>query len=65
MDWLKAIIALLGVIRDFFSWKKSADDRRAGRDDAIVAGQKREDDALAGTQAAMDEADKKPIEYRD
>jgi hypothetical protein len=65
MTWLQAIVALLGVIRDFFSWKRSADDRQAGRDAAVIAGQKQEDDALARTRAAIDESDKKPIEYRD
>jgi hypothetical protein len=63
--WLTAIYAFLGVIRDFFSWKKSRDDRQAGEDAAVIEGHKQEDDALTGTQAAIDEADKKPIEYRD
>lgn len=34
MDWLKAIIALLGAIRYFFHAKENADARRAGRDEA-------------------------------
>jgi hypothetical protein len=62
---LNAFIGLVGLIRDFFSWKRSADDRQAGADAAINAGRKQEDDALARTQAAIDEADGKPIEYRD
>jgi hypothetical protein len=65
MSWtaiLSAITTFVGLIRDFFSWKRSADDRQAGADAAINAGRKLEDDALKRTQAAMDEAD---IEYRD
>jgi hypothetical protein len=68
MSWtaiISAISGLIGLIRDFFSWKKSADDRKAGADAAIVAGRAQEDQALKRTQAAMDEADRKPIEYRD
>lgn len=62
---LEGVVALLGLIRDFFHAKENADSRQAGRDEATVAGQKREDDALAGIQSAIDEADKKPIDYRD
>lgn len=71
MSWLniKAILAafngLVGLIRDFFSWKRSADDRKAGGDAAIVEGRKQEDDALQRTLDAINEADKKPIDYRD
>lgn len=65
MTWLRAIVALLGLIRDFFSWKRSADDRKAGADAAVIEGRKQEDAALRRTQDAMDEADKKPIEYRE
>jgi hypothetical protein len=53
------------LIREFFSWKQSADARQAGADAANVAGRALEDEALKRTQAAMDEADRKPIEYRD
>lgn len=54
--WLAAIIALLGVIRDFFSWKRSADDRQAGRDE-VAAEQARQrdknlDDAMKAEIAA-------------
>lgn len=68
MSWtaiLSAITGLVGLIRDFFSWKRSADDRQAGADAAVVAGRNEEDGALKRTKDAMDEADKKPIEYRD
>lgn len=65
MTWLKAIIVLLGAIRDFFHAKENADSRQAGRDAAVIEGRKQEDSALKNTQAAIDEADKKPIEYRD
>jgi hypothetical protein len=68
MSWsaiISAITGLVGLIRDFFLWKKSADDRKAGADAAINAGRAQEDQALKRTQAAMDEADRKPIKYRD
>lgn len=68
MSWtaiLSAITGLVGLIRDFFSWKRSADDRKAGADAAVIEGRKQEHEALKRTQAAMDEADKKPIDYRD
>lgn len=62
---LAAFNGIVGLIRDFFSWKRSADDRQAGADAAVIAGRKQEDGALDRTQAAIDESDKKPIEYRD
>jgi len=63
--WLQAIIAFFAFIRELLAFKRSADDRQAGADAAINAGRKEEDDALARTQAAIDEADKKPFDYRD
>ena len=65
MSLVQLIIGLLAAIREFFSLKKSADDRQAGADAAVIAGHKEEGTALDRTQAAIDEADKKPIEYRD
>lgn len=68
MSWtaiLSALATFAGLIRDFFSWKRSADDRQAGADAAVIEGRKQEDAALKRTKDAMDEADKKPIEYRD
>lgn len=68
MSWtaiLSAIAGLVGLIRDFFSWKRSADDRQAGADAAINAGRQQEDAALDRARKAMDEADRKPIEWRD
>lgn len=53
---LSAFNGIVGLIRDFFSWKKSADDRQAGADAAVVAGQKREDEALSGVGQAVDAA---------
>lgn len=53
---LKALSTFAGLIRDFFSWKKSADDRKAGGDAAIVEGQKLEDESLQATRDAADEA---------
>lgn len=68
MSWtaiLKALTVFAGLIRDFFSWKRSADDRKAGGDAAVIEGRKQEDDALQRTHDAIEEADKKPIDYRD
>lgn len=68
MSWsaiLSALTGIVGLIRDFFLWKRSADDRQAGADAAVIEGRKQEDSALKRTQDAMDEADRKPIEYRD
>ena len=31
---INAALALVGLFRDFFSWKRSADDRQPGRDEA-------------------------------
>lgn len=68
MSWsaiLSAISGLVGLIRDFFSWKAREDAKQAGRDAAVIEGRKQEDASLKRTQDAIDEADKKPIEYRD
>lgn len=68
MSWtaiLSALATFAGLIRDLFSWKRSADDRQAGADAAVVAGRKEEDAALKRAKDAMDEADRKPVEYRD
>lgn len=68
MSWaaiVSGFFSLVGLIHDFFSWKRSSDDRQAGSDAAVIAGRKEEDEALARTQAAIDESDTKPIEYRD
>lgn len=58
MDWLKAIVALLGVIRDFFSWKKSADDRQAGRDEANASTRTQNDARVKEANEAEIEADR-------
>lgn len=68
MTWaaiVRAVLAIFGAIRDFLHWKEVSDAKQAGRDEAVVAGQKQEDGALTRTQAAIDEADKNPIDYRD
>lgn len=62
---LQAIIVVLGLIRDFFHSKEIAESKQAGRDEAVIEGRKQQDDALDRTQAAIDESDKKPIDYRD
>lgn len=66
--WLLGILVekLLTFFRGMASDIRAAQaERDAGRSEAVVEGQKREDDALARTGAAIAEADKKPIEYRD
>jgi hypothetical protein len=48
MSWsaiLSAIAGLVGLIRDFFSWKKSTDDRKAGADDVAAKVNKDTSDA--------------------
>lgn len=62
---VEAISAFFGFLRGLMDRLHAAQDRQAGRDEAVVAGQKQEDGALARTQAAIDEADKNPIDYRD
>lgn len=55
---LSALAGLVGLIRDFFSWKRSADDRQAGAD-ALAAEQQRQKDAtLKAAMEAEVEADK-------
>lgn len=68
MSWtaiVSGFFSLVGLIRDFFAWKKSADDRSAGADAAVNAGRQQQDAALQRTQSAIDDADKASIEYRD
>jgi hypothetical protein len=62
---LEAVSAFFGFLRGLMDRIHAAQDRQAGADAAVNAGRKQEDDALDRTQAAMDESDKKPIEYRD
>lgn len=65
MDWLKLGLAILDLLRKAIAWITFSQAKDAGRDEANAAGHKQEDEALARTQAAIDDADKKPIEYRD
>jgi hypothetical protein len=58
MSWLAAIYTLLGVIRDFFSWKKSADDRQAGADAANNAAREQNDARVKEANEAEIEAEK-------
>lgn len=58
MTWLQAIIAALGVIRDLFAWKKSADDRQAGRDEVLADQARQKDARLKEANEAEIEADK-------
>jgi hypothetical protein len=62
---VEALSAFFGFLRGLMDRIHAAQDRQAGADSAIIEGRKQEDDALARTQAAIDEADTKPIEYRD
>lgn len=67
MSWstiVSGILAVIAFIRELLAFKQSADDRQAGADAAINAGRRQEDEALARARKAMDEADKRPIEYR-
>lgn len=58
MDWLKAVLAVIGLIRDFFSWKKSADDRQAGRDEANASARAQNDERVNDANEAEIEANK-------
>lgn len=64
MSWatIKSILAafttFVGIIRDFFSWKKSADDRQAGADAANNAARERNDERVKEANEAEVEADK-------
>lgn len=58
MTWLKAIIVLLGAIRDFFHAKENADSRRAGRDEVIADQARQKDERLKEANEAEVEADK-------
>jgi hypothetical protein len=49
--------SLIGLLRDFLSWRKSADDRRAGRDAARAEAVEAEKHDLDASQAAVNEAD--------
>ncbi len=57
------ILAALGSL--VAAGRRDQANRDAGAAEAVIEGRKQEDDALAKTQAAIDRADKKPIEYRD
>jgi hypothetical protein len=59
MDWLKAILGVVAVIREFFAWRKSADDRQAGRDSASAETLKKNQDAVADAMQAQIEADRR------
>ena len=56
---LQAVTTFLGVIRDFFAWKRSADDRAAGRAEANADTQRQNAErvAQANDAAALGNAD--------
>jgi hypothetical protein len=58
MTWLQAIVALLGVIRDFFHAKENADARQAGRDEANASTRAQNDERVKEAGEAEIEADK-------
>lgn len=55
---LSAFNGFVGLIRDFFSWKKSSDDRQAGADAANNAARDRNDARVKDANEAEIEADK-------
>lgn len=58
MSWqsiLSAFTGIVGLIRDFFAWKKDADARQAGKDSANA-------DTLKKNQAAVTDAMQAEIE---
>lgn len=57
MDWLKAIVALLGAIRDFFHAKENADARQAGRDAANADTLRQQADRVAEARRIESEPD--------
>lgn len=72
MSWssiLSLVVGVVGLVRDFFSWKRSADDRQAGAAQAKADGLEQESDALKKTQAAINAAHNDPeyknTEFRD
>ena len=64
MSWatIKSVLAafngIVGLIRDFFSWKRSSDDRQAGRDAVLVDQARQKDERLKEANEAEIEADK-------
>lgn len=58
MTWLQAIVALLGVIRDFFHAKENADARQAGRDQANASTQKQNADRVAEAREVEEQAER-------
>lgn len=56
--WVSAIYAVFAAIREFFAWKKSTDDRKAGRDEILVDQARQKDDRLKTAMEAEVEADK-------
>jgi hypothetical protein len=59
VDWLKAIVGVIAVIREFFAWRKSADDRQAGKDSANAETLKKNQGAVADAMKAEIEADQR------
>jgi hypothetical protein len=58
MGWLQAIYAVFAAIREFFSWKRSADDRQAGADAANNATRAQNDARVKEANEAEIEADR-------
>lgn len=67
-DWLlgtfvEKLLAALGAV--IAAGRRDQANRDAGAAEAIIEGQKKESADLKRAQDAIDEADRKPIEYRD
>lgn len=56
--WLSAIVGLIAIIREFFAFKKSADERQAGRNEVIADQARQKDERLKTAMEAEIEADK-------
>lgn len=58
MSIVALITAVLGFFRDLFAWKRSEDDRQAGRDEVIADQARQKDERLAEAMKAEVEAEK-------
>lgn len=54
---IQAVTTFLGVIRDFFAWKRSADDRAAGRAEANESTLRQNAERVAQARRAEAEPD--------
>ena len=59
MDVVKIIVGIIAVIREFFSLKRSADDRQAGRDAERAETLGKNAEAISDAMKAEIEADQR------